>query len=251
MRIVILTPSGGRVTMGWYKSMIRVKKEFCDLRLDEDGKVVQPMHDMPFIEWGGSDVYTARNFCLAYPDPRWGPYPTKHKEYQPFNGKLKYDKILWIDSDISFSPKDVENIIAHDADIVSGCVKVDQFSFALKYFGKMTNEKGQGFEYANEVCEVKLGADGQPFDAFTPWEKTKNEDGLVEVDACGGAFMCVNAGVYEKMEFPWYRTTIKDGIGQLSVTEDIGFCIRAKEQGLRIWADPMVRVVHDKPIPLR
>jgi len=240
LTIAICTPSGGRITMGWHKSMLRLHEAF-------KGK-----HTCPFLEWGGSDIYIARNFCLAYPDERWGHYPTKHAEYKPFNGQLPYDRILWIDSDISFTPQDVENIIAHEgADIVSGCVKVDFNSFALKYFGKVTNADGSGYEYANEVAEMKVDEKGQAFDAFEMWAQKRNEDGLVEVDGAGGAFLCVRAGVYEAMEFPWYRVGIKDGIGQLSLSEDMAFCVRAREHGFKIWADPMVRPVHDKPVLLR
>ena len=226
--------------MGWHQSMVRLDKAFRE------------KHTIHCLDWGGSDIYVARNFCLAYPDERWTPYPSKHKEYKPFNGKLKYEKILWIDSDISFMPEDVENLISHgdSYDIVSGCVKVDFNSFALKYFGKMTNADGSGYEYSSEVCEIKL-KDGVPFDAFDQWKKTANEEGLVEVDTCGGAFMCVRPGVYEAMEFPWYRVGMKDGIGQLSLSEDMAFCVRAKEAGFKIWADPLVRPVHDKPVPLR
>jgi len=237
--IVICTPSGGRITMGWHLSMMRLNAAFKD------------KHNCPFMEWGGSDIYTARNFCLARPDPRFGDWPSKHVNYLPFNGKLEYDRILWIDSDISFSPQDVENIIAHDADIVSGCVKVDQYEFALKNFGKLTRDDGSGYEYASVITEIRLDEQGNPVPAFQLWADTRNEDGLCEIDACGGAFMCVKPGVYEKMGFPWYRTTIKDGIGQLSLTEDLGFCVRARECGFKIWADPRVRPVHDKPVPLR
>lgn len=239
MTIVICTPSGGRITMGWHKSMFRLHEAF-------KGK-----HSCPFMEWGGADIYIARNFCLAYPDPRWGHYPSKHIEYKPFNGQFKYDRILWIDSDISFSPQDVENLVSHDVDIVSGCVKVDHNTFALRYFGRFDRPDGSGYEYSSEVCEMKLNAEGQPFDAFDMWQKTRNEDGLIEVDGCGGAFLCVKAGVYESMEFPWYRVGMKDGIGQLSLSEDMAFCVRAKEAGYKIWADPMVRPVHDKPVVLR
>lgn len=241
MTIVVCTPSGGRITMGWHRSMLRLDAAFKE------------KHTIHCMDWGGSDIYVARNFCLAYPDERWGYYPSKHPEYKPFNGKLKYDKILWIDSDISFSPADFDNIISHSEkyDIVSGCVKVDFNTFALKYFGRMTNADGSGYEYANEVCEMKITEDGKAIDAWGMWTKTANEDGLIEVDGCGGAFMCVRAGIYESMEFPWYRVGMKDGIGQLSLSEDMAFCVRAKEAGYHIWADPMVRPVHDKPVPLR
>lgn len=227
--------------MGWHKSMIRLNEAF-------KGK-----HSCPFFEWGGSDIYAARNFCLAYPDERFGNWPTKHADYLPWNGQLKYDRILWIDSDIAFSPQDVENIIAHEgADIVSGCVKTDQMEFALKYFGKQNPEGDKpGYTYANTVTEFKLDENQKPIPAFDLWAKTANEDGLVEVDAAGGAFLCVRPGVYEKMGFPWYRTVVQENIAEISTTEDIGFSVRAKQHGFRIWADPMVRVVHDKPVPLK
>lgn len=41
-------------------------------------------------------------------------------EYQkPFDGKLDYDYIMWIDSDIIFKPKDLDKLISNDVDVDS------------------------------------------------------------------------------------------------------------------------------------
>ena len=37
-----------------------------------------------------------------------------------FNGQLDYDYIMWIDSDILFTPEQFVRLLSHDVDIVSG-----------------------------------------------------------------------------------------------------------------------------------
>ena len=41
-------------------------------------------------------------------------------DQKPFNGEVKYDFIMWIDSDQVFSVENFVNLLQHDADIMSG-----------------------------------------------------------------------------------------------------------------------------------
>ena len=52
-------------------------------------------------------------------------------DQKPFDGKVDYDYIMWIDSDMVFKPEDFFKLIDHDKDIVSGMYKMsDNVNYA-------------------------------------------------------------------------------------------------------------------------
>jgi len=244
--IQLCTPTGGTITEGYVKSLFRIMAAF-------KGK-----HVVNWCTWSGGDIYVARNFCLIPPAPELGPAVKLFAERKPWNGKVEYDRILWVDSDVTFSPADVENIIGHDVDVCTGLVKRDFNVFALKFYGKLDS----GLSAMADVVEYARGEDGEAINGFDEFLKLRDERGLVEVGGCGGAFLCIKRGVYEAIPYPWYRTRNlrqieKDEAGkdflaaELDLTEDLGFSETLKEAGFRIWADPMVRPTHEKRIGLR
>jgi len=214
-------------------------------------------HIVNLCDWGGGDIYVARNYCLLKEPATSRPEPPVKlfSERKPFGGRTEYDRILWVDSDVIFSPQDVENIIAHDVDVVSGFVKRDVNVFALKLYGKLSS----GLSFMADVVEYGRDEKGDPVNGFDEVLKLRNEDGLIEFGACGGAFLCIRRGVYEAIPYPWYKTRWLDQWegdppvlkAQLDLSEDLAFSETLKEAGFKIWADPMVRPTHEKRIGLK
>ena len=64
------------------------------------------------------NLYYVRNMCLGT-DVRRG------ENQKPFDGKLDYDYMMWIDSDVVFTPEQFERLLSHDKDIVSGLYKME------------------------------------------------------------------------------------------------------------------------------
>jgi GT2 family glycosyltransferase len=64
-------------------------------------------------------------------------------------------------------------------------------------------------------------------------------------------FMLVKRGVFESLEYPWFRP-IEKRIGNMVdfTTEDVSFCLRARERGWKVLADMEVKVGHEKAIVL-
>jgi hypothetical protein len=64
-------------------------------------------------------------------------------------------------------------------------------------------------------------------------------------------FMLVKKGVFEKLEYPWFKP-IEKQIGTMVdfTMEDVAFCLRAKEKGFQIFIDPKIRPGHVKQITL-
>jgi len=178
-------------------------------------------HDItPIISTaGGSNVVQVRERCLR---------PMKHgskRPREPFFGEIEYDYIMWIDSDIMFTPKDFESLVKRDVDIVSGIYKMD----SDRYAGMPKIEPQE------ESSRYFTDSDFRGSD-------------LIEAYWVGMGFMLVKKGVFEKIEPPWFLSTIMDCAWKKDslVSEDIFFCLRAAESGFKIWADPKVRVGHQK-----
>jgi len=176
-------------------------------------------------------VYFARTMCLGG-DYNFG---TNQK---PFQGSLDYDYIMWIDSDILFTPEHFFSLLDHDKDIVSGVyMMADNKHYAV--VESWDNEKmlkEGNFEFLNR-------------------EKLAEKDGLFKVAYAGFGWMLIKKGVFESLEYPWFRPmwteftngdkTIKD-----FASEDATFCRMIAEKGFDVWVDPKTIVGHEKTVIL-
>jgi hypothetical protein len=174
-----------------------------------------------------SNVYYVRSMCLGA-DVRRG------VNQKPFDGKIDYDALMWIDSDILFTPQDFFKLLSHDKDIVSGLYLMEnatQFPAVEKWDQKYF-EKNGSFQFMTK-------------------EDIKKKKGLFEVSYNGFGFMLIKKGVFEKIPYPWFAPKMMK-IGQCEdfPSEDVSFCLRAAEYGFKIWIDPTVLVKHEKLIPI-
>jgi GT2 family glycosyltransferase len=148
-----------------------------------------------------------------------------------FHGKMTYDKLMWIDSDITFTPEDVIKLYESDKDIISG-------AYLLASGEVVAYEKILGKSIA--------------FDELIG--KTE----LIQVGAVGFGFVCVKQGVFESLTRPWFQSvngTYIDSETKETVTlpiqgEDIAWCQRVADQGYKIWLDPTVKLIHTKMMRL-
>lgn len=145
----------------------------------------------------------------------------------PFNAQVTYDKILWIDSDITFTPEDVIKAYESDYDIVSG-------AYMLSNGQVMAYEQSLGLPYT--------------------YDQIKEATEPIQVKGAGMGFMCVKQGVFESFERPWFQTMevvkdLDDGRGPTPIQiagEDLSFCERAMRNGYEIWLDPNIKLIHNK-----
>jgi hypothetical protein len=173
------------------------------------------------------NIYFARNMCLGA-DLRRG------EHQKPFDGKIDYDYLMWIDSDILFTPAHFEHLLSHNADIVSGIYLM---------------EGGEAFATVRDWDEEYFKAHGC-FQFLTPAD-IAGKQGLMEVAYTGMGFMMVKRGVFEALDYPWFRP-LERRIGAMVdfTMEDVGFCLRVMEKGFKVLVDPEVRVGHEKRVVL-
>ena len=173
-----------------------------------------------------SNVYYARQKCLS-------PDVLKGKHQKPFNGKLDYDYLMWIDSDMVFAPEQFKALLDMNKDIASGIYKMaDQAQYATveKYNTQEYKDNGK-FTFLND-------------------ELLANKPDTFPVEYTGFGWMLIKKGVIESMEYPWFRPewmNFGNGIEDFT-SEDVGFCINAKKKGYKIYVNKKVHIGHEKSL---
>jgi GT2 family glycosyltransferase len=211
INIIILTP--GHSLMGSYvRSLLDTQDE-----LTKRG-----------ITWAWSNEYSShvadsREITLS------GTRVNDPSESRPFAGIVTYDKLMWIDSDISWKPEDVIKLYESDKGIISGAYLLSGGEVVA--YPKMF---GEPYQYKDVV------------------EMTEP----IKVSTTGFGFICIKQGIFESMTRPWFQSvpataTYKDKEYTFPIMgEDMSWCYRATSLGYEVWFDPTVKVTHHKTIEL-
>jgi GT2 family glycosyltransferase len=176
-----------------------------------------------------ANVYYTRTKCL-------GVDVMRGIKQKPFEGKVDYDFLFWIDSDIVFSHEDILKLINHNVDIMSGCyIMKDNNSYPIvENFDYEFFLKNSSFEF---IDRKKLECKKEVFPAAY----------------VGFGFLCIKKGVFEAMDYPYFepvRMELNSHI-QDYASEDVSWCIKAGKHGFKILVDPTVKVGHQKTVILQ
>ena len=185
------------------------------------------------------NIYTARNGCLADNGNRRG--------QKPFEGVYNnYDRMIWIDSDNIISAEKINQLIAHDVDIVAAWYR--------QYVDGSITEKNKVACGRWDLSEGKNVIESFTYEDM-PYLK-RDEKGLVEVDFAGMGLMVVKKGVFESLEYPWFSSWVinwedEEGFECSDImTDDASFCFKVKEKGYKIYVDPECYIPHEKLVAL-
>lgn len=130
--------------------------------------------------------------------------------------------VLFIDADNTFPPGMIKSLFEVDADI----------SAAL-YF-----KKSPPFAPVASLFDV----DDDP-QLMSPIS-LPDPPGIVDCDVAGMGATLIRREVFERINKPWFAYDVYRGTGEMSVTEDVPFCKKAREAGLRIACDTRVVCGH-------
>jgi hypothetical protein len=207
--ILILTP-GRNMEAEYVKSLIETigflnKSNISYLFLNQYNSMVTTAREATIMGSNNLNIYTNK----------------------PLNGEVTYDKIMWIDSDISWTIEDFMKLYSSKDEIISGL-----------YFNEsmtpMCSKNGEGVNLADYI---KTG------------EK-------VEIDGVGFGFLCVKSGVFENVKRPWFETKLipideKNPSFVVPLGEDFSWCLKAKDAGYKILLDTSVLLSHHKKVSVR
>jgi hypothetical protein len=176
-----------------------------------------------------SVVYFARNGCLGC--------DTKRGRHQkPFDDKIDFTHLLWIDSDSVWDNTHIAALLKHanTTDVVSGIyMTANRRDFATVLL------KDWDMKYYGEHGEFK----------FTNENDIRGKRGLLEAAYTGFGFTLMTRRAIESLEYPWFRQiTLEVGDIYEITSEDVACCTMLRERGFKIWVDPTIRVGHEKSI---
>ena len=190
----------------------------------------------------------------------------------PWDGKLKYNYQVWIDSDIVFNSEKfyqlILNAIPEEAvtkEEVIQTIKnekgedVEQKGIQLKIdpskereivAGWYCTEDGKTTSVAHWLDEDDFRTNGGVMNHETIDSISKRKKPFT-VDYTGFGWLLIKNGVFEHegMPYPWFAPKMQifeSGEVQDMCGEDVSFCLDAKEAGFEIWCDPRIRVGHEK-----
>lgn len=150
----------------------------------------------------------------------------------PGGGTFTYDKLFWIDSDISWTVEQFMRLYNSPKHIISGVYLLDDGTVPVY---KRPMVRG--------LTKAEIGKMKEPFRAR----------------ACGFGFICIAQGVFERIERPWFGSVevevTNDETNEVSyihplMGEDTAWCEKAYRLGMQLWIDPLVRVEHQKTVRL-
>jgi hypothetical protein len=225
--VVLFAIPGGSFTPGFFDSWTKLTMAAGKLPFD----MVCTRHYSPVI-------YHCRANLLGA-DNRAG-------EHQiPFQGKLNYDYMMWLDTDINFT---VEQVVS--------------------LFETMQKKK-----HVEVLCGIYLTADGHHSTIVKDWdvnfflktgmfpfltipqlkeEAAKTADKLAKVFYAGMGFMMVRKGAFEKVTYPWFEPVMHEiEMSRDFSSEDVSLCWKWAEKGVGIYIDPEIVVGHEKSIVIR
>lgn len=172
--------------------------------------------EVEIIAQQGSNVPRARNAMI------------NGEKSNLVNQKLSgFDYFLCVDADTGFTVDHVKQLIGHDLDIVSGAYlhKHDATRIVAGWF--------------KEVEGISL-----MHNRVAP-----DQAGLIEVDWVGAGFLLLKREALESLPYPWF-TCIEinynspEGPCSQVVSDDLGFCMKARQNGAKIMLDADCRVDH-------
>jgi hypothetical protein len=160
------------------------------------------------------------------------------KNQAPWGGKVKYDYMMWIDSDISFTNDSFFNLLKMDRDIASGWYAQPGGASSGGFYSPVVESMDDDYFKKHGTYQ------------FLTTEDMSKKPGPIKVDYIGFGWVLVKRGVFEKLDYPWFAPkllSIGEGIQDVC-SEDVAFCHDAKAAGFDIWLDPKCRVGHEKTL---
>lgn len=127
-----------------------------------------------------------------------------------------YSHVLWLDADMIFKPDLLEDLSFSEKDFISGVAAARRPPHMICLFKDLNLNNLQHFELED--------MDGEPF----------------EIAGCGFACVLISTEILRAVCLK-YKTCF---LPMADYGEDLAFCLRAREMGYHIWADPSVRLGH-------
>ena len=143
-----------------------------------------------------------------------------------------FDETLWIDADIGFSPDAVETLRRHELPIT--CAIYPQKGRRQLACHVRPGTKSVTFGQGGGLLEILYAATGFLHVRRAAYETIKQ---ALKLPVCNEAF--------GRPTVPWFLPlVIEHGAGHWYLAEDFAFSERARQAGMRLFADTTIRLHH-------
>jgi hypothetical protein len=130
--------------------------------------------------------------------------------------------LMLLNDDHVYPPETLEQLLAHDVDMVTGFYLHRSFPFAPVLYDRLAPQE-----------------DGQNW--YHHYQPRDEESGLVPIVGCGDGCVLIRRRVLERIPMPiWEISKFKADMQ----STDLIFCEKVREQGFQIWADLDLRIGH-------
>lgn len=180
--------------------------------------------------------------CIIEP---YGPYldDGRNVVIERARDQGEFDYLLFVDSDISWTPDDVTKIVAAAEAHPHPAIFTGAYS---------STRHGVPFVVAGNYAMGTRNVECFTMDEFYALHANVG-DGVVTVDGAGAGFMLIPRAVIDTLleihgsPVPWFCEPIIDGVHH---GEDYGFCMRAADAGFPTYLVPSVTLLHNKTVAL-
>lgn len=196
-------------------------------------------HQVMLSQQYSSFVPFARAKCLGA-DVLAGP------DQKPFQGEVAYDVMVWIDSDVLFTPEMIEALLDSPHPVTAApYLMEDQKHFA-----------------AVKHWDVEYFKQHGTFEFLTPdsLQAFCDQTGGRYLPVCysGMGLMAIKYGVVERIKYPYFSSpVIRFETGRPDVpvllemaSEDVAFCRNLADAGVGVMLDTLLRPGHQKRVVL-
>jgi len=147
--------------------------------------------------------------------------------------KEDFTHLFFMDSDMNFPENTLSRLLQHDLDIVGGLYSQKMPPFYTTIF------KGKDVDISKEKADWDENSNGH-WSTVNP----KPGAGVIEVSAIGTGCLLIKRNVLEDMEWPYFWYEESPDEKEEMMTEDVFFCIKAKNVGFKIHCDTSVLCGH-------
>lgn len=143
------------------------------------------------------------------------------------------DGIVWVDDDVLLPPTAIKRLVSYDVDFVTGVL----YQKMGDYHPLVAVWKGNGFSWWKEFPENVLAkADGCGFGiCYTSTNLLRSIARLPSKHVRGQAYFGKD-GWFDQFPPDWFGKN-DETVGDVAMSEDFSFCMRAKLSGFQLYAD--------------
>jgi hypothetical protein len=168
------------------------------------------------------NIFINRNKCLG------ANLLSNNPNQKPFQGRVNYDYIVWIDPNIIFTFNDLIKLLKSPYDVTTGV-------YTFSGTNNITNIV-QNFDY--EFYKKNGTLNFFKYDDLMNIEKVDNRYFKTEFADMG--WMCFKKGAAEKLEYPWFEPYTDKDVNLF--TDTFAYCMKLKENDIDVMVDTNIKM---------